>query len=51
MNPQMTQQTNWLPGLVVLGLVFVAAVYLLPRGFAGTRLSRRGSGPRRTAAP
>src|SRR5215218_4861010 len=38
-------------GPLVLGLVFVAAVYLLPRGFAGTRLSRRGSGPRRTAAP
>lgn len=29
MNPQMTQQTNWLPGLVVLGLVFVAAALYL----------------------
>ena len=29
-------------GPLVLGLVFVAAVYLLPRGFAGTRLPRRG---------
>jgi branched-chain amino acid transport system permease protein len=28
-------------GPLVLGLVFVAAVYLLPRGFAGTRLPRR----------
>jgi branched-chain amino acid transport system permease protein len=27
-------------GPLVLGLVFVAAVYLLPRGFAGTRLPR-----------
>jgi branched-chain amino acid transport system permease protein len=29
-------------GPLVLGLVFVAAVYLLPRGFAGTRLRRPG---------
>jgi branched-chain amino acid transport system permease protein len=28
-------------GQLVLGLVFVLAVYLLPRGFAGARLPRR----------
>jgi branched-chain amino acid transport system permease protein len=32
-------------GPLVLGLVFVAAVYLLPRGFAGTRLRRPASPP------
>jgi branched-chain amino acid transport system permease protein len=32
-------------GPLVLGLVFVAAVYLLPRGFAGIRLRRSGSSP------
>ena len=29
-------------GGLLLGLVFIAAVYLLPRGFAGVRLPRRG---------
>ncbi|HEY6706519.1 MAG TPA: branched-chain amino acid ABC transporter permease [Actinomycetota bacterium] len=32
-------------GPLVLGLVFVAAVYLLPRGFAGTRLPRSRTEP------
>jgi branched-chain amino acid transport system permease protein len=32
-------------GPLVLGLVFVAAVYLLPRGFAGTRLPRSRNEP------
>lgn len=41
MNPQMTQQTNWLPGLVVLGLVFVAAALYL----YFTRRSAAGSAP------
>ena len=34
-------------GPLVLGLVFVAAVYLLPRGFAGTRLPRSRDEPAR----
>jgi branched-chain amino acid transport system permease protein len=31
-------------GPLVLGLVFVAAVYLLPRGFAGMRIHRPRGG-------
>lgn len=37
-------------GPLVLGLVFVAAVYLLPRGFAGVRLTSRRTGRTASAA-
>lgn len=38
-------------GPLLLGVVFVAAVFLLPRGFAGLRLPRRATAPAREVAP